>query len=197
MGVLDFLFRRSAPARPVPQRADWEIVANPYVVEVNEQLTAYMGIHRFVTAEVRDYQAREYQGTPAQVALAKIFFDACGACGSGTAPVELLERTQLIFNQLAHDGRQKPNDMQSVLLKLNRISCSLVVSPSMMLVSDQEDDSSDCGLQSLAGCFADSFWYAHAVLDFVSGNSRDSMFAPSDWTIPPKARRIMEACANA
>lgn len=198
MGVLDFFFRRSSPARPAPQGADREIVANPYIVEVNEQLEAYMAIHRFVTTEVRDYQERENQGTPAQAGLAGIFFEACGACGSGTPPVELLEQTQMIFNQLAHDGRQQLNDIQNVLLKLDRISCSLVVSPSMMLVSDQEHNApSDCGLQSLAGCFADSFWYAHAVLDSVSGNQPDSKFVLADWTIPPKARRIMEACAHA
>lgn len=197
MGVLGFLFRRSAPARPALRSADREILTNPYIAEVNEQLEAYMAIHRFVTAEVLDYQARERQGTPAQAALAEVFCEACHVCGSGTAPVELLERTQFIFNQLARGGGQKPNDMKSVLSKLDRISRSLVVFPSMMLVSDQEDASSDCGLQSLAGCFADSFWYAHAVLDSMGGRQPDSVFIPAEWTISPKARRIMEACANA
>ncbi len=196
MGVLDFLFRRSSvPARPAPRSV---VLDNPYIVAVNEQLDGYIGVHRFVTAEVQDYQARDYQGTPAQAALAEIFFDACKACGSGTPPVELLEQTQLIFNQLARDGRQKHNDMRSVALKLERVSHSLTLSPAMLLVSDQEQgDPSDCGFQSLAGCFADSFWYAHTVLDSVSGNPPDSVLTPTEWTIPAGARRIMEVCANA
>lgn len=198
MGVLNSIFRRSVPAPLVSPVEDREASISPYIAAVNEQLDDYIGVHRLVTAEVQAYQARNYQGTSAQAALAEIFFDACRACGSGTPPVELLEQTQIIFNLLARDGRQKHNNTKSVALKLVRISDQLALSPAMLLVSDQtQDDPSVCGVQSLAGCFADSFWYAHTVLDSVSGTRPDSVFILDEWTIPPQARRIMEACANA
>lgn len=215
MGVLDFFFRRSSPARPAPQGADREIVANPYIVEVNEQLEAYMAIHRFVTTEVRDYQERENQGTPAQAALANVFFDACHACGSGTPPVELLEQTQMIFNQLARGPIGNMSGARDVSLKLGKISDRLAMSP--VMVWEDYVDSSDLGSKSLAGCFADSFLYAHSVLDSVSGNQPDSgpvtagrtmssrdrgimgirVFIPAEWKIPSKAQRILDVCTNA
>jgi hypothetical protein len=181
----------------VPQIADREVLVNPYIVEINEQLEGYIGVHRFVTAEVRDYQERKYQGTPMQAALSGIFFEACYACGSGTTPVELIELTKLTFNRLAQ-GCGQDTRTRELALKLEKVSGVLALSPALMSVPEKADaPSSDDGLQSLAGCFADSFLYAHTVLDSVSGNRPDSVFTPADWTVPSKAQRIMNVCANA
>jgi hypothetical protein len=192
-----FFFRRSVSAGLVPKVVGHEMLTNPYTVEVNEQLAGYIDVHRFLTAEVRCYQDNDRQGTPLQAALADVFFKACTVCGSGTPPVELIERTRLIFNQVAGGGGQDKNEIRTVALKLGRIFDALSLFPVMMSVSESEQDFHDRGFQSLASCFADSFLYAHSLLDSVSGDRPYSVFTPAEWTIPSMARRIMDACANA